>query len=213
MGVTEESKIARFTVHDTPVIEPLVRLASYVFPKMVGWRRVGRLPDHSQYLMIGAPHTSYWDGVYAMAIAFTFRLRVYWMAKHTVFRWPFRSLLKWLGGVPIDRRGRHNVVWQCVEHFKANRQFILAILPEGTRKRVETWKSGFYHIAMGAGVPVLPAFLDYPSRTGGVGPLICLTGDVDGDLKKIASFYSTKTGKHPECTGPVLMAPSEKRYK
>jgi 1-acyl-sn-glycerol-3-phosphate acyltransferase len=204
--VKVESNIARFTVHDTPIVEPFLRATAHLFLKATGWRRVGRLPDRAQYLMIGAPHTSYWDAVYAMAIALAFRLRVFWMAKHTVFRWPFRSLLRWLGGVPIDRCSRHDVVSQCVEHFRANQRFILAVLPEGTRRKVDSWKSGFYHIAKGAGVPVLLAFLDYPSRTGGLGPLIWLTDKVETDLAVIAGFYSTKTGKNPECTGPVRLS-------
>ncbi len=211
MVATVQSNIARFTVHDTPIVEPLLRVASRLFLRAAGWRRVGRLPDRAQYVMIGAPHTTYWDAVYAMAIALTFRLRVFWMAKHTVFRWPFCSLLRWLGGVPIDRRTRHDIVSQCVEHFRANQRFILAVLPEGTRRRVDAWKSGFYHIARGAGVPVLLAFLDYPSRTGGVGPLIWLTGDVETDLEEIAGFYSTKRGKHPEGTGPVRLSLSVRR--
>ena len=210
MGVTVKSNIARFTVHDTPIVEPLLRVASRLFIRAAGWRRVGRLPDRAQYVMIGAPHTSYWDAVYALAIAFTFQLRVFWLAKHTVFRWPFRSLLKWLGGVPIDRRGQRDVVSQCVDHFKADERFILAILPEGTRGKVDSWKSGFYHIAKGAGVPVLLAYLDYPSKTGGIGPLIWLTDDAQVDLAGIADFYSTKTGKHPERTGPVRLSSSDR---
>jgi 1-acyl-sn-glycerol-3-phosphate acyltransferase len=172
----------------------------------MGWRRVGQLPDRSHYVMVGAPHTSYWDAVYALAIAFTFQLRVFWLVKHTVFRWPFRALLRWLGGVPIDRRDRQDVVSQCIHHFKANRQFILAVLPEGTRERVDTWKSGFYNIAKGAGVPVLLAYLDYPSRTGGIGPLIVLTDDPQADVARIADFYSTKKGRHPDRTGPVRIS-------
>ncbi len=206
MAATIQSSIARYTVHDTPLVEPLVRAAAHVLLGLTGWRLVGRLPDRRAYLMIGAPHTSYWDALYAMAIAFTFQLRVYWMAKHTVFRWPFGSLLKWLGGVPIDRRGPHDVVSQCIEHFRVNQRFILAVLPEGTRAKVSSWKSGFYHIATGAGVPVLLAFLDYPNKTGGFGPLIWLTGDVDADLARIAEFYATKRGKHPERTGPMRLS-------
>ena len=141
-----------------------------------------------------------------MAIVFSFRLRVFWMAKHTVFRWPFRSLLRWLGGVPIDRSSRQDVVSQCVRYFKANQRFILAILPEGTREKVDSWKSGFYHIAKGADVPVLFAYVDYPSRTGGFGPMIWLTDDAQADLARIADFYSTKTGRHPERTGPVRLS-------
>ena len=91
--------------------------------------------------------------------------------------------------------------------------FILAILPEGTRSKVDSWKSGFYHIARGAGVPVLLAYLDYPSKTGGIGPLISLTGDPQTDLAKIAEFYSTKTGKHPERTGPVRLSLSDRHSR
>lgn len=204
-------EIARFTVHDTPVVAPLLAVVARLFLKVTGWQRVGEKPPCSKCVYIGAPHTSYWDAVLGLAIVFSARLRIFWMAKHTVFRWPFRSVLKWLGGVPIDRRGRFDIVSQCIHHFEVNERFMLAILPEGTRKRVETWKSGFYHIARGANVPVKLAFLDYPSKTGGFGPMIDLTGNVDGDLARINAFFSTKTGKHPKRSGPAKLSITERR--
>ncbi len=200
--------IARFTVHDTPIIEPLLRSASLAFLGMTGWRRVGRLPDLPKYVLIGVHHTSFWDAIYALAIAFASQLRLHWMAKHTVFRRPFGTVLRWLGGVPIDRRSRHDVVSQCIRQFQTHEQFALGLLPEGTRRRVDAWKSGFYHIAKGANVPILLAFLDYPSKTGGFGPLIDLTDDPQADMARIVDFYSTKRGRHPERTGPMRLAAS-----
>jgi 1-acyl-sn-glycerol-3-phosphate acyltransferase len=196
----------RYTVFDTPIVKTLFREASLILLRTLGWRRVGCLPTLPKYVLIGAHHTSWWDAIFALAIAFTFRLKLFWMVKHTVFRWPFRAVLGWLGGVPINRASRQDVVSQVVHEFQANETLVLGILPEGTRRKVDYWKSGFYHIAMGAGVPVLLAFLDYPSKTGGFGPLISLTGDEALDMTRIAEFYSTKTGKHPELTGPVRLS-------
>jgi len=212
-AVTTEFNSARYTVFDTPVVRTLFRGASLLLLRAFGWRRVGDCPDLPRYVLIGAPHTSWWDAIFALAIAFAFRLKLFWMVKHTVFRWPFRFALGWLGGVPINRASREHVVSQVVHEFQANETLVLGILPEGTRRKVDYWKSGFYHIAMGADVPVLLAFLDYPSRTGGFGPLITLTGDEALDMTRIAEFYSTKRGRHPELMGPMRLSSQSRQLQ
>jgi 1-acyl-sn-glycerol-3-phosphate acyltransferase len=204
--MTTELNTARYTVFDTPIVKTILRGIALLMFRTLGWRLVGRLPNIPKYVVIGAPHTSYWDAFYGMALPLAFRLKVFWMAKHTVFRPPFRSILSWLGGIPVNRDIRETVVSKSIQEFQASKELVLAVLPEGTRKKVDAWKSGFYHIAMGARVPVLFAFLDYPNKIGGFGPLITLTGDSTADLKRIADFYSTKTGKHPERTGPVRLS-------
>jgi len=195
--------LKHYTVWDTPIVSSFCHGLAMIVLRISGWRQVGRLPDLPKYVAIGAPHTSWWDGLFGLAIAFAYRVRFYWLAKNSVFRWPFGPVLRWLGGIPVDRGGKHDLVGQCVRAFQSSDRFILALLPEGTRRRVESWKSGFYHIARGANVPVVLGFLDYPKRIGGVGALIALTGNVTADMAAIRSFYASKTGKHPDRTGPI----------
>ncbi len=196
-----------YLITDTPVVAPFLRALAQFLLRVWGWRTVGQVPHLQKYLVVGGPHTSYWDAVLGLAVAFSFRrFRVCWMAKHTVFRWPFRSLLSWLGGIPTNRTGPQKMVSQLIQEYRNSPRLAVAILPEGTRKRVEYWKSGFYHIARSAKLPVLCAFLDYPNKVGGFGPLIHLTGDPATDMARIAGFFRTKTGKHPERTGPIRLS-------
>jgi 1-acyl-sn-glycerol-3-phosphate acyltransferase len=127
------------------------------------------------------------------------------MAKKELFRWPFSPLIKWMGGLPIDRTLSSNLVDKMIHEFDANEKFVLAIAPEGTRHKVDYWKSGFYHIAEGAHVPILLTFIDYASKTGGAGPLIYPTGDIDRDMSVIRDFYLTVKGKYPDQTSPVAI--------
>ncbi|MBN1344364.1 MAG: lysophospholipid acyltransferase family protein [Phycisphaerae bacterium] len=198
-----KAEIARRTIFDTPIVVDVLRGFCLCLLKVLGWRRVGQVPDEPKCLYIGAPHTSNWDAVIGLAIAFAFRIKVFWMGKSDMFRWPFGVFFRWLGGIAIDRHQRHNLVSQAIQAFRENAVISLAILPEGTRSRVRRWKTGFYHIAMGAKVPIVLAFVDYPSRIGGFGPIIRLTGDMQADLARIGAFYADKTGKRPELTGPV----------
>jgi 1-acyl-sn-glycerol-3-phosphate acyltransferase len=120
------------------------------------------------------------------------------MGKDALFRWPFGPFFRWLGGLPIDRTKRTNTVSQCIEYFRENGEFVLGNAPEGTRKKVDRWKTGFYHIAMGAEVPIVFAFLDYEKKVGGIGGYLVPSGDIELDMKKIMGFYSKISGKHPE---------------
>jgi 1-acyl-sn-glycerol-3-phosphate acyltransferase len=204
--VTSHFNTTRYTVFDTPVIKTLLRGVSLLVLWVQGWHREGQTPDNvPKYVVVGAPHTSWYDAVFALAIAFVYRIKIFWLAKASAFRWPFRSLLLWLGGIPVDRAGGQDMVSQAIHQFQVNDRLIIVLTPEGTRKRVDAWKSGFYHIAMGANVPILLAFNDYLSRKIGFGPLITLTGDQDADMKKIAEFYADKKGRHPERIGPVRL--------
>lgn len=165
---------------------------------VTGWRMEGEVPNHPKFIIIGAPHTSNWDAVYGFAAIFALRLRINWMAKHTLFKKPFRSLLTWMGGVPVDRTASHGVVDQTIAAFEKREQFIIAITPEGTRKKVNKWKTGFYYIALKAKVPIVMGFLDYSRKALGFGPLIHPTGNIDADMEKIQSFYSKIKPKRPE---------------
>ncbi|HOT47161.1 MAG TPA: lysophospholipid acyltransferase family protein [Spirochaetota bacterium] len=193
------------TIFNTPVVRHFLRYLSLFFLKLLGWKTSGQLPDAPKYVIIVAPHTSNWDLFYGAIIALSLKLDARFMAKHQLFRKPFGPLMKWLGGVPIDRSASHHTVDQVIRKFNENETFVLAIAPEGTRRKVNYWKSGFYHIAEGARVPILLGFLDYAAKTGGAGPLIMPSGDMDHDMGIIRSFYQSVTGKHDDKTGPLAI--------
>jgi len=176
----------------------LLRWFSIFFLRITGWRIKGRLPPIPKFILVGAPHTSNWDLPYMLFIVFVLKAKIYWMGKDTIFRKPFKRFFKWLGGIPIDRSKSYNIVAQSIQQFNENENLILTIAPSGTRKRVQKWKTGFYHIANGANVPILLGFLDYRRKVGGFGPMLYPTGDLEADMKTIKKFYDGVTGKYPE---------------
>jgi 1-acyl-sn-glycerol-3-phosphate acyltransferase len=124
--------------------------------------------------------------------------RVSWMGKDALFRWPYGFAMRWLGGMPIIRHKRHNVVQQMAQTFAEREKLIVGILPEGTRRKRDHWKSGFYYIAQQAGVPILLSFLDYRRKLCYMGPTLTPSGDVEADLKIIREFYKDVRGKYPK---------------
>jgi 1-acyl-sn-glycerol-3-phosphate acyltransferase len=128
------------------------------------WRLEGEIPDRPKLVIIVAPHTSNWDFVVAVSAKLALGLDVRWFGKHTLFRGALGAFMRAMGGMPIDRSGSHDVVKEIVEEFRRAGRLVIGIAPEGTRKRVERWRTGFYHIAHGAGVPVVPVALDYGTR-------------------------------------------------
>ena len=193
------------TIHNTPVLKAVLRGISLLCMKSLGWTAIGPLPILSKYIIVVAPHTSNWDLFYGIIVAFALKLDACFMAKKELFRWPFGPLMKWLGGVPIDRTSAGHTVEQVVRRFKEKERFVLAIAPEGTRRKAKYWKSGFYHIAESAHVPVLLGFLDYAGKRGGAGPLITPTGNIDHDMRIIRTFYSHITGKYDDKKSPVAI--------
>lgn len=187
-----------YTIFDTPVLNIFLRWFSLTVLKITGWRAHGRLPATTKFVLVGAPHTSNWDLPYALFIIFVLRGKIYWLGKESLFRRPLKGFFKWLGGIPIDRSKSKNVVAQSIQQFHQNEKLILTIAPEGTRSRVKKWKTGFYHIAKGANVPIVLGFLDYRRKTGGIGPVIYPTGNIDADMETIRAFYDGITGKFPE---------------
>ena len=184
-----------FTVFDTPVIRPLLRMISITGLKLAGWKLQGHFPADNKYVLIGAPHTSNWDFPVTLATCFAARAKIYWMGKASLFKGPAGPIMRWLGGIPVDRTQKNSLVEQMVAAFDRSERLVVAIPPEGTRKAVTEWKTGFYYIAHGAGVPIALAYLDYPSRTAGFGPLFTPTGDIEADMPKIRDFYRDKRGK------------------
>jgi len=161
---------------------------------LLGWRVTGAFPNEPKLVMIGAPHTSNWDFVVALAAAFSLRLGFTWVGKHVLFRPPFGWLFRWLGGLPVDRRAPHGVVRQMVSEFGRRPRFLLAIAPEGTSKAVERWRTGFYHIARGAGVPILVVTFDNARRAIHVGPAVTPSGDLTADMDRILALYAERLG-------------------
>lgn len=167
-----------------------------------GWKAVGQPPADRRCVIIAAPHTSNWDFVNFLGLTDALGIRAHFMGKTSLFRWPMARFMRDMGGVPVDRGSRHNYVEAMIAEFGRRKEFMLTIAPEGTRGAVKQWRTGFYHIAMGAGVPMVCGLMDYGTKTGGLGPAIWPTGDYRADMLKVAEFYRSVTPKHPERTTP-----------
>ncbi len=183
------------TIFDTPVVSAVLRLLSALVLRLSGWSVVGERPDNPKLVLIAAPHTSNWDLPFMLMVAFSMGTPIYWMGKDSIFKFPFSNLMRWMGGIPIDRSQANNVVSATAEVFKQTDRLIIAVPPEGTRSLVKYWKTGFYYIAQQAEVPIALGFLDFATKQGGVGPILQPTGDLDQDMKFIKSFYAQKKGK------------------
>lgn len=173
--------------------------------RLAGWKLEGVRPACDRYVLIAAPHTSNWDFPYMLAFAAAFDIKVTWMAKHSLFFRPLGWLLRAMGGIPIIRHENQNVVDVMVATFASATKLVLAVPAEGTRDRTEYWKSGFYHIAREAGVPIVPSFLDYGRKRGGFGPALVPTLDMGVDMQYLRDFYADMTGKFPANFGPVRL--------
>ena len=150
------------TIFDTPIVNTLLRWGSTVFLRLMGWKVVGKLPPSAaKSVLIAAPHTSNWDLPYTLMVCFVLRLNVYWMGKASIFRPPFRGVMMWLGGISVDRSQSNNLVADSSAAItRATGPLQLIVPPEGTRTGTRYWKTGFYYIASGAGVPIMLAYLD-----------------------------------------------------
>lgn len=165
--------------------------------RLLRFRVQGEVPNLPKFVIAVAPHTSNWDFVVGVAAMFALDLRLAFIGKHTLFRGPFAALLRWLGGIPVDRSSAHGVVAESIDAFTRVERRVLAIAPEGTRKRVAHFKSGFLHIARGAHVPVMLAALDYATRTIRLGPTFEVPEDIDAEMRRIEAYFSGVRGKNP----------------
>lgn len=166
--------------------------------RVVRWHFEGHVPDVARAVLIVAPHTSNWDFPVGLAVKFALRLRVNWLGKHTIFRYGLHHVWRPLGGIPVDRRAAAGVVSQVLAEFRRRDRLLLGVAPEGTRKKVPQWKSGFYRIAQAAGVPIVPVAFDYSRRAIVFFPLFEPTGDYEADLARLQSLYSASMAYHPE---------------
>lgn len=177
------------SVFTTPVITPLCRLLANCCLKMLGWKvKSGPLPA-PPFIVIGAPHTSNWDFLFLMCAIFHLRMDVKWMGKHTLFPPGLGGVMRWLGGIPVNRTRAHNMVGKMAALIANHPDTILCIPPEGTRSPVQEWKTGFYHIASQAGVPVVMAAIDAQRRELRVLGEFRPSGDIGKDLPLIKENY------------------------
>lgn len=188
----------------------LLRRIARALLSLCGWRVRGEPPPLKKYVLIGAPHTSNWDFPVGILALWALRIPGRWVGKHTLFRPPFGWIMRRLGGIPLNRARTRDFVPHMVEEFRRREELVLLIAPEGTRSLTPRWRSGFYHIAHGAGVPIVLGFADFGRKETGIGPVLTPTGDPEADMAKIRAFYEEKTGKRPEKTSPIrLEAPGE----
>ena len=174
--------------------------------KIKGWEFEGDIPSQGKFILIGSPHTSNWDFIYFLAVIFMLRMKVSWFGKHTLFKKPFGGLMRWLGGIPIDRRNPQEIVNQIVEQFNSKENLIIAIAPAGTRKHTDYWKSGFYRIAHQAKIPILLGYADFQKKKAGIGPMIMPTGNITKDMDMIRAFYIDIRGAHPENESTIILS-------
>jgi 1-acyl-sn-glycerol-3-phosphate acyltransferase len=168
-----------------------------------GWEFTGELPDAPKMIIVGAPHTTNWDFIVYLGFLHHFGVKASFIGKHTLFRWPFGYFFRWLGGIPVDRSRAAGLVQQVVEAIANSERMILVMAPEGTRKPVPYWKSGFLKIAAKAEIPIVLGYVDFPNRRAGLGPMVRYDGDATSLMDRARQFYADKQGLHPEGKGPV----------
>jgi 1-acyl-sn-glycerol-3-phosphate acyltransferase len=166
--------------------------------RISGWQLAGAFPDVPKFMLLVAPHTSNWDFMVAVSAKLALGLNGTWIGKDSLFRWPLRGLLRRLGGIPVDRNSPHGVVKQLVDTFAAREQMVFALTPEGTRKRVEHWRSGYWHVAHDARVPIVPVGLDYAMRIVFIGPPLTTTESLEDDERRLRAFFAGVHPKRPE---------------
>jgi 1-acyl-sn-glycerol-3-phosphate acyltransferase len=181
---------------DVPALEgkQLLRSFGRFFAERSGWR-VDELPNVSKAVVLAAPHSSNWDGWVGVCGAMGIGVRINWLGKDTLFRWPFGGLIRAFGGIATDRSSASGVVDQIAQTLAEAERMWLVLAPEGTRKKVKKWRTGFWHIAEKAKVPIIPGYLHYPEKRIGFGSPMMTTGDMQADLQTLYEFYAPFRGK------------------
>jgi 1-acyl-sn-glycerol-3-phosphate acyltransferase len=177
---------------------PALRRLARRLLRAAGWRIVSEPPELPKFVAIVAPHTSNWDFFVGLGTMYGLDLEVRWLGKHTIFRGPVGRLLRRLGGRPVRRHTPEGVVAEAAAAIRAEPQFILALAPEGTRSRVDHWRTGFYRIAEASGVPIVPVWFDWSRHEIGLGTPLVPTGDMDADLAALQAVYRPEMARHPE---------------
>jgi 1-acyl-sn-glycerol-3-phosphate acyltransferase len=172
---------------------------------MLGWTAEGALPDDRRAILIGHPHTSSWDFLFAILGTWALGVDMKFIGKKSLFVGPFGGLFRWLGGTPVDRDQASDVVTQIAERFAGGGPLVIGLSPSGTRKAGSHWRSGFYHMARAAGVPVAAGYIDFATRSVGLGDMVELTGDMGQDMDRIRAAYAGKVGRNPERQIPIRL--------
>jgi 1-acyl-sn-glycerol-3-phosphate acyltransferase len=175
----------------------LVRRLFIGIYRLRGWKVEGRAPQVPKFIIVGAPHTSNWDFATFLGAVDQLGFRPNFIGKHSLFRWPMRRFMRDMGGIPINRSVRGNYVEEVAQEIAKRDQVALVIAPEGSRNPKGPWRSGFYHIAMRAGVPIVPAWVDRKRRRAGLGQPLMPSGDYAADMERIAAFYRATLPGHP----------------
>ncbi len=196
----------------TQQLKIIAVLARWIL-KLIGWKMVGERPGIPKYVMLGYPHTSNWDVPIGLLIFAAAGVRLNWVGKHTLFKKPFGWVIRLIGGVPVNRDTTKNFVQLVADVFDSRKELVLTVSPEGTRGKAEFWRSGFYYIALAAGIPIALAFLDYGNKTGGFGPIIMPSGDIKSDFEKIRKFYAGMKGKKPQDMTPIILRPDSEEVQ
>lgn len=164
---------------------------------LTGWRFEGTLPNLPKFVLIVAPHTSNWDFPIGLMAMFGLAIRGTFLGKDTLFKPPFGFFFRWLGGVPVDRSSSNNVVEQTISYFTTRERIILALSPEGTRKKIPRWRTGFYWVAVGAGVPIVPVAFDFPRKRIVLHPPQRMSGDARQDIAHLHGFFNAAQAYRP----------------
>ena len=187
------------------MISSMLKLLSKIILKLIGWHVDVTLPQEKKFVVIGAPHPTNWDLPIGLLSFWSISIHLTWVAKKQLFVGPLDYIFRAMGGIPVDRSVHTGFIEQIAHQFNSRDEMVFGITPEGTRSKTEYWKTGFYYIALEAGVPVCLAYVDFPSRTFGFGEMLYPSGDIKKDFEKIKLFYENKVGKKPENQGPVKM--------
>jgi 1-acyl-sn-glycerol-3-phosphate acyltransferase len=182
-----------------------MRWIAYTWLRMRGWQFEGSVPPNPRFVAIGAPHTSNFDFIVFLGVLWKFRLKASYLGKDSLFRWPLGILMRKLGGIPVRRNRTEGVVEAATEAFASGESLVLVIAPESTRSHLPYWRSGFYRIAVAAGVPILPAFVDLRRKRAGVGEPISPTGDMAEDMDRIRGYYASVIPLAPDDMGPIRL--------
>ncbi len=184
-----------------------------MFLRLNGWKSVGHRPAVRKCVLIAAPHTSNWDLAYALAFAKVFDVRIQWVGKHTLFFWPLGWLMRSVGGLSVRRDVRQDHVKQMAGLFDPEEDLMLMVPAEGTRAYAPYWKSGFYHIARTAGVPIIATMLDYGTKRAWFGEPIYPSDNIKQDMDKIRAGYAGCQGKFPAKFSPIRLKDEDRQIQ
>ena len=184
--------------HIGPPSNILWYLAARIYFVIFRWKVVDHVPKEEKMVIIACPHTSNWDMPFMVAAAGILRTKISWLGKHSLFKFPYGWFMRFTGGIAVDRRAPQGLVATAVDIIRSNEKIMLAVPASGTRSKKEYWKSGFYHIAKEANVPIVCGYINYGKKECGLGLSFIPTGDIKADMDRIRDFYKDIRGKYPE---------------